>query len=755
MTKNKWIIFALATMLITISVIMLDINPAARIGLPFTDQQSAAAMPDDEPEITTGRLQLAFSHTEHFYDSDIEVAIIASLPNAVIHYTTDGSEPTSESPVYTEPLLFNATFRGMGVSIVPLKAIAIHGDTSTRPLVHTYFLGSGVHNRFDLLVFSLTTNDEYLYDYDTGIFVEGATRTAFIQDNPRKNIVPPDPANFNWRGMEGERPVHVEVFKKDGTRVISQAAGIRVHGGWSRAASHKSIRLIARREYEPDNGRFRFDFFPDDVIRDGYGTPLRRYDQLILRNGANDRDFGMLRNEVGSELARMAGVSMVTPVTGTVIFLNGEYYGFSWLQVRVNQQYLQDIFSAPTRDFQIVGTGERWIDTEDEDEYEAVEYFNSFIYKDLTNDRVFAEFKDIVDIDEFLLYYALQMYLGNHDWPNNNIKRWRYIGPQEEGLAPELDGRWRYITYDLDWILGLYEDNPNPNRPSFQEMMNKQNDRYSGLLETVLKRSDMADKFAMILCDITANIVTVENVGELIDRLYGEANKEIGISLASNIYSGWVSKDSVAHNHANMLRVATDRGTYITNTLMDFFNWSDDMFTVEVTGGEAIIGTQKGTSSTYFAHLTIPVRPALQEFTAFDHWIVNGERIYTPELTVSVNDAYSGRVTLELVTREEFPLLIFSQAYGSSQRNGCALFNPGNEIVNTEGLYLTNDLSNPFLWQLPPTAISPGGTLELVGRSGADATDLLKLRMNFNVREGRMLYLSDEDGNVIDTIFVK
>jgi hypothetical protein len=512
--------------------------------------------------------------------------------------------------------------------------------------------------------------------------------------------------------------------------------------------------LIARREYEPDMGRFRFDFFPDDVVSDNYGTPILRYDQLILRNGANDRDFAMIRHEVGSELARMAGLRTTSPVRGVAIFLNGEYYGFSWLQVRFNEQYLQDIFSAPTREFQIVGTGERWISSEDEEEYQAVRHFNSFADKNLINNNVFAEFSEIVDVDEMLLYYALQIYLGNHDWPNNNLKRWRYVGPQEEGLAPELDGRWRYIVYDLDWILGLYEDPPDPNRPSFQQVVNPRNDRYSGLLVSLLKRSDMADRFAMMMCDIAANIVTVENVREQINKLYGEANRELEFAFATRKFARWVSRDTVANNHANMIRVATDRAAYIKNSLVEYFDWSDEMFTVEVTGGEAVIGTQTGTSSRYFAHLTIPVRPYLPGFLVFDHWIVNGEVIYTPEITVSVNDAHRGVVSIELVTREEFPMLIFTEAYGSSQRNGCVLYNPGNEVVNTELLFITNDLSNPFLWQLPPTAISPGGRLEMAGRGSSDPSDLLKLRMGFNAREGRMLYLCDEDGNVLHTIRV-
>jgi hypothetical protein len=43
------------------------------------------------------------------FDAEQEVRISAHTPGAEIHYTLDGTEPTSDSPVYTEPLLLTAT----------------------------------------------------------------------------------------------------------------------------------------------------------------------------------------------------------------------------------------------------------------------------------------------------------------------------------------------------------------------------------------------------------------------------------------------------------------------------------------------------------------------------------------------------------------------------------------------------------------------------------------------------------------------
>jgi len=758
-STKRIIIIALIVYLIFAATVFLNYNPAERTGLPnfpaaAAEYEDPENQPSDEDTVNRNELQLIFSHNEHFYDTDINVTIYSSFPEAVIHFTFDGTEPTADSPVYTNPITIAAPRAADKVNVFPLKAIAVYENVSSHPFVHTYFVSKNITDRFDLLVFSLSTNSDYLYDYDTGIFVEGVTRRDYIRENPRARIDPPSPANFNWRGMEGERPVYVEVFESNGERVIAQAAGMRVHGGWSRAADQKSIRLIARNQYQPGEGKFHFDFFPDDVVQDRYETPLRKYDQLVLRNGANDRDFGMLRNEVSYELARMANLQLVSPIRPVAIFLNGDYYGFAWLQVRINSQYLQDKFDAPTRNFQIIGMGEKWIDSDDENDIEDIKFLHSFYEKDFKNDTVLTQFEKLVDLDNLLLYYGLQTYMGNHDWPNNNLKLWRYTGPQEDNLAPGLDGRWRHIVFDMDWILGLYEDPPNSHRPTFQEMMNPKNNRYSHMLNALFARPELVDQFAMIMCDIAANIVTKQNVGYLIDKLYGMAQNEIDHAFAAKKYSHWVSPHTVANNHNNMLLVAGERSEYIFKSLREHFDWEDSMFTVEVTGSAAYIGTQIGESSRYFDHLIIPLRPVLTDNTIFEHWIIDGKIIKTQEITVSIEDATAGVVRVELVTKEELPLLTFKEAYGSSERNGCVLHNPGTETINTDGMYITNDMANPFRWALPDARIEPGGILEFAGRGSRDPEDLLKIRMGFNVRQGHRLYLTDETGSVITSIFV-
>jgi len=759
MTK-KLVLLIITIALTLISAVVLDYYPAEPIGLAALEDKllrDEAPVEDiieeDEDEellIDYENLEFAFSHSDHFYQSYIEVTIEASIPEAVIYFTTDGSEPTIDSPLYEEPIPFYLPEKNQPVAVYPLKAIAVYEDIITRPLVHTYFLGQDVHNRFDTIIFSLSTNDEYLYDHDIGILVEGAERARFRAENPNVWPNPPDPANFNWRGMESERPIYVEVFEQDGQRVIAQGGGVRTHGGWSRAHNQKSLRIVARNTYEPGQGRFRYDFFPNDVKEDVFGSPIRRYDQLILSNNANDRDFAMLRQEVNYALVRMAGFRVVSPMRAAVIFINGEYYGFTWLEVRINEQYLQDIYSAPTRDFQIVGRGEWWITTEDEQSIEDIGFFNEFYDKDFTDDAVFREFEELVDVENLLFYYAYQTFAGNRDWPGGNLRRWRYIGPQEEGieLAPELDGRWRYVMFDLDFLMSLYVD-VNPRDPAFRDYLRRGHARYSYMLSAILKRPEMADRFAIIICDIAANIITEQNVSDQIDRLYGEAYNEISHALQAKRYTPWVSLESVEQNHENMIAYVRDRENHFKRGMRDFFDWEEGEFIVTVTGGDAVIGSMVSGSSRYFKHLIVPVSPALSGFTVFDHWIINGNTIYTPEINVSIADARDGVVSIELVTKEEFPPLIIQEAYSSSERSGCVLVNPNNESVTTNMFYLTNNLDEPFRWQIPTATVAAGDVLEFAGKGSSHTTDLMKIRMGFNVRSGRTLYLFDDEGTLL------
>lgn len=749
--KTKLAVTALSLAVLIGSVFLFSGNPIAILQeeenaiIAAVNTRAGANAVLFAAEVAAPEITLAFSETGHFFDETIYVTITASNPDAQIFYTLDGSPPTANSRRHNAPVRFNS---GSRITAHTLRAVAVYGVETSRVFTHTYFLGRDVHSRFDTLVFSIVSDPAGLFNYDTGILVPGRIRSDFIRANPGRNIIPPDPANFNMRGEYWERPISFEAFE-NGERVLVQDAGMRVHGGWSRGVEQKSLRIIARREYSPEAGRFHFPFFPGDYALDGFNTPITRYDTLILRNGGNDRYHGMLRNEVGSVIARRAGFHTVTPVRPAAVFLNGEYYGFVWVQVRMNDQYLEDLHGAPDREFDNIGGAERAFDTDDRAVLADLYAKREFETRDLRDDRIFAEFKAIVDVENLLWYYAFQIFMGNHDWPHNNLRRWRYIGEQIPGLPPELDGRWRYTMFDLDWILGLYGDNYR--KPTFRNVVQGTDYRHSPILVNLLTRYDMSDMFAMMLNDIAANVVTADIVQATIDELLAAAGNEMRHSIAAGKYPNWFTWGFAEENHRGMVEFARNRHRYIFQNVSTYLGFPNRLFNVRVTGGEAIIGTVRGTSSRYFEHLTVPVSPVLPEFTAFSHWEIGARRVYTPDVTVSLSDAVNGTVTMRLVTRPDYPPLIIAAAHGNRDGNGILLRNPTNRDVYATGLFISNRAHELQRWRLPELNVPANGYVELAGRSSRDNDDLHRIPLNFNVRTGRMLFLSDESGRVLQT----
>lgn len=82
-------------------------------------------------------------------DTLIEVAMTCALENAVIYYTTDGSEPTIESDIYVEPIVLNI------VGAYTFNAIAMaEGWESSEMATATYTVSEPIVPSIDTIIYS-------------------------------------------------------------------------------------------------------------------------------------------------------------------------------------------------------------------------------------------------------------------------------------------------------------------------------------------------------------------------------------------------------------------------------------------------------------------------------------------------------------------------------------------------------------------------------------------------------------------------
>jgi hypothetical protein len=211
---------------------------------------------------------------------------------------------------------------------------------------------------------------------------------------------------------------------------------------------------------------------------------------------------------------------------------------------------------------------------------------------------------------------------------------------------------------------------------------------------------------------------------------------------------------SILAERENITDFVAQRPAYVFAELRELFGYTD-MYRI-TTDGTAKINTLNGNEGQYFIENSVPIAPILEKGQVFDYWLVNGERRDGEELRVSFADAdANGAVYVQCVTREELPPLFFLATYDSDDICGFTMYNPTTATQSTRELYLSDDINNLKKWPFPRLNIRPGAVWEFVGSSSTSYDSLLKIGLNFNPRYGEVVFLSNEEGEVLDWMAVQ
>lgn len=466
-----------------------------------------------------------FSETGSFYENSIQVNLRIDGAEE-IYYTLDGSVPDTDSNRYEAPVELEA---GEDLNVYTLRAVGYaEGERQDQVHTHTYFLGKNVNQRHADLIVSITGDPEGLFGAEDGILVGGRVKEEYLAAHPEE----PDaaaPANYYDRGFEAEREVHVELLEPDGTALVSQDAGLRVHGGVSRSQPQKSLRLIARKRYGTK-------YFEAPLFGEKESS---YYKKLVLRNSGNDYMLAFERNECALSLAADAGFPDTTRFRTAAVYINGAYYGFEWLSEVFDDTYFERKYDTADKfgSWEILEVKNRLLSEEDEEEKStkrAIRDWNA-IYtlcttQDLTDDRVFALFTEQVDVENFLLYHAIEIYLANPDWPFNNNKVYRWY-PEDGSYGEEsTDGKWRFLMYDFDEGLGK-RDSSAPTDLSLSKALGLEDSghwkRYNPIFAAVMKREDMKARFTEIMEELMEGALSPEHFAGRAEELAEQRRPEV------------------------------------------------------------------------------------------------------------------------------------------------------------------------------------------------------------------------------------
>ncbi|MFH0734982.1 MAG: CotH kinase family protein [bacterium] len=353
-----------------------------------------------------------FSIESGFYTGRHLLYLSCSKQDADIHYTTDGTIPTINSPRFINAIDIYKT--------VVIKAAAIKtGYISSKTITKTYILNDSTK----LPVISLSTNPDNFFSDTSGIYVAGTNGIISVCYN--------EPRNWN---QDWERPITIELFEKNRERAFCVDAGVKICGGCSRFNDQKSLAFYFRDEYNYKKLHYRL--FDDRKILE--------YNNFILRNGGNDWFLTMFRDAFLQTVASNNTDIDCQAYRPTIMFLNGEYYGIHNLREKLNQHYVEEHHQVNADNVDIIEyNGQIIVNNGDMTTYNNIISF--LTNNNLSDSLNYLQAGQMIDINEFIDYQIFEIYSANPDWPYNNTKLW---------TAHDNSAKWRWMLYDLDLGLG-------------------------------------------------------------------------------------------------------------------------------------------------------------------------------------------------------------------------------------------------------------------------------------------------------------
>lgn len=345
---------------------------------------------------------------------NLTISLPAGSPEGtVIRYTTNGSEPTASSTVFSSAI-------NIGSTTVVRAKLFCDGYLSPRSTTQSYIFFPS-NRALTLPVVSIVTDDRYLNDPKIGIYVDGTYQSG--TENYR----------FDWR-----RPINFEYFEtKEKASELNQLCETRIQGGATRTNPLKSLAVYANKRF--GEKRFSYEFFPDQK------PGLTEFKSIVLRNAGNDFDYLYMRDIIAQRTMASHTDLDWQAWRPVIIYINGVYKGIENIRERSNEDNIYTNYDG-LEDVDLV---ENWKDLKEGD----MEHLNAFKAFYNEHNHTMAEYEKWVDCQEFINLMAMNAYYNNIDFPGNNIVLWR---------PRTAEGRWRFIAKDVDYTMWLYgQDNYN------------------------------------------------------------------------------------------------------------------------------------------------------------------------------------------------------------------------------------------------------------------------------------------------------
>ena len=607
--------------------------------------------------------EVSFSHSGGFINGSIALGI-SSLHSSNIYYTTDGSEPTISSIKYDQAFFVKST------STIRARIIE---DNYLPGVIYSVSFVNG--RKPNLPVVSLTTEDANLWDYNTGMYVMG----------PNAQSGPPNHgANF-WN--DWEYPFSFVYYNKNGIPQVTQDVGAKIFGGWSRANDQKSFALFARKEYG-DNS-LDYKFFANNEL-DGFKS-------LVLRNSGNDWQRTMFKDGFITTITDHLNIEHQSfqPV---VAYLNGEYWGIYNLREKVNEDFLAAHYDLDADQISILQNDADIVEGTNTSYVQLRSYITT--NESLAESAKYAYVADRMDVDNYIKYQLANIYVGNTDWPGNNIKYWR--------SDENPDSKWRWIMYDTDFGFGGFDDvyHNSIAFATYPSSSSWPNPAWSTLLlRRMLTNVGFRNDFINQMADNINTTFTPENVIGHIDSMASIIDSEIPYQVQKwgRSYDEW-------QWDVEMLReYGEQRPAIMRDHVEDYFDLANQhSITLNISAknqGRIRVNTIRPSvypfSGIYFEDVPIELEAVPETGYKFVKWEgsnTTSDRV----LNLDLKSSTQLTAVFEELSEEDIELVINEINYNSGDEYNSGdwieLYNPTNATLNLGGFAIgENNLDSAYV----------------------------------------------------------
>lgn len=393
-----------------------------------------------------------FSLPGGFYSGPQSITIASETPGAVIRYTTDGTEPTTFSLLYTGAITLNPLTASTGHC---LRARAwITGGIPSETKTATYLINQDARlQSAPALIFTGDPGKSMFTPYGITA-IGGGTRDAngvwsatTVSDY---NNVLGDLNNALTGGQAWERPFNIEWRYADGRDGFNEPCGIRVSG-----SGHARPRFVLNNiqnapwsytsylEKPSFNVFFRNEYGTSGVSQKLFpgGYPVEYFEQLRVRAGKNDVSNPFVKDEFMRRLYINMGQQGSRGVINT-LYVNGKFRGTYNMTERLREPFMQQHFNSTAewdvRQVTEIANGDATA-------------FTSFISlldtynADPGNQTKYNAAVAQLDVTAYIDYALVNIWGGTGDWPHNN-----FVASRERSAT----GKWRWFVWDAEGAFG-------------------------------------------------------------------------------------------------------------------------------------------------------------------------------------------------------------------------------------------------------------------------------------------------------------